>query len=239
MGRMLGILALPALAAAVIAYLLGSISFSIIFTRMFDNNADIRDLGSGNAGLTNVLRSVGIKAALFTLVFDFAKGGVSVCLGRFIFRQACAANGIPLYAAQYGAYLAGLACVLGHIYPLYFGFRGGKGILSTSAMLAFVDWRFFAVGLAVFAAVLAVSKIVSISSICGAASFPVSNFLFTYFSDYRGGDLPGGPVPLSYVWITTAISVVIAVILILKHRANIIRLKNGSESKLSIKRAKK
>ncbi len=225
---------LPALAVMAVAYLLGSISFSIIFTRAFDN-VDIRDLGSGNAGLTNVLRCVGGKAALFTLIFDFAKGGVSVCIGREIFRYVCAANGAPPYFAQYGAYLAGLACVLGHIYPLYFGFRGGKGILATSAMVAFIDWRFFAVAVAVFAVVLAVTKIVSISSICGAVSFPVSNFLFVYFDDYLAGHFPGGPIPLSYVWVTTVISAVTAAILILKHRSNIVRIMNGTESRLSVK----
>jgi acyl phosphate:glycerol-3-phosphate acyltransferase len=235
MTGMIGIFAVPALAVMAIAYLLGSISFSIIFTRMFDNHVDIRTMGSGNAGLTNVLRSVGAKAAACTLVCDFAKGGASVCIGKAIFQYVCTVHGVPVYAAQYGAYLAGLACILGHIYPIYFNFRGGKGILSTSAMLAFVDWRLFLAALSVFAVVLAISKIVSLSSICGALSFPVFNFLFSYFIDYRMGQSVYGAIPISYVWATTALSAVTAAILVMKHRSNICRLKNGTEKKFSVK----
>lgn len=229
---------LPALAICALSYLLGSISFSILFTRLFDNNADIRTLGSGNAGTTNVLRSVGAKAALCTLIFDFAKGAASVFLAKEIFRFACGLSGAPLYYVQYGAYLAGLACIIGHIYPLYFHFRGGKGVLAASAMLAFIDWRFFVVALAVFAAVLAVSKIVSLSSMIAAATFPVANFLFVYFVDYRGGSTPYGRVPLSYVWITTAFALVTAAILVVKHRSNIGRLLSGTEKTISVKKGR-
>ncbi|MCI1983000.1 MAG: glycerol-3-phosphate 1-O-acyltransferase PlsY [Oscillospiraceae bacterium] len=228
------IFAIPVLLVAVIAYLLGSISFSIIFTRMF-NHVDIRTLGSGNAGMTNVLRSVGVKAAILTMIFDFGKCGVAVCIGRAIIRSVCEGNNYPVYYAQYGAYLAGLACVLGHIYPLYFGFRGGKGILSTSAMVAFIDWRIFVVSVLTFVIVLALTKIVSASSISAAIAFTVSNFVFTYFFDYRLHSSPYGPVPISFVWITTGITLFMAMIIIWKHRANIIRLKNGTEQRLSVK----
>lgn len=227
---------LPALGVCAVSYLLGSISFSILFTRLFDNNADIRTLGSGNAGTTNVLRSVGVKAALCTLIFDFAKGAASVFLAKEIFRFACGLSGAPLYYVQYGAYLAGLACIIGHIYPLYFHFRGGKGVLAASAMLAFVDWRFFVVGMVVFAVVLAVSRIVSLSSILAAATFPVANFIFVYFVDYRGGSTPYGPVPLSYVWITTALAFTTAAILVVKHRSNIGRLMRGTEKTITVKK---
>lgn len=227
---------LPAILVCAAAYLLGSVSFSILFTRLFDHNTDIRTLGSGNAGLTNVLRSVGAKAAVFTLIFDFAKGAASIFLAKEIFRFVCDRSGAPLYFMQYGAYLAGLACIIGHIYPLYFHFRGGKGVLAASAMLAFIDWRFFAVAIAVFILVLAVSRIVSLSSILAASTFPVANFLFVYFSDYKRGSTPYGPVPLSYVWVTTALAFVTALILVLKHHANIGRLLNGTEKKLTVKK---
>lgn len=230
----LGIFAFPALAVAVVAYLLGSISFSIIFTRLFDNHTDIRDLGSGNAGLTNVLRSVGVKAAVFTLFFDFGKCAASVVIGKQIFQYVCSAHSMPAYYAQYGALLAGLACVVGHIYPLYFGFRGGKGILSTAGMLAFLDWRIFAVALSIFVILLAATKIVSIASICGAASVPISNFIFS-FLDYRSGHSWYGALPITYVWVTTITCFVFAAILICEHRENIKRLKNGTEKKLSVK----
>ncbi len=227
--------ALPALLTAVIAYLLGSVNSSIIFTRLF-NKQDIRSMGSGNAGLTNVLRSVGVKTAVFTLIFDCAKAGASVWIGRELFRYVCIRYSLPPYLAEYGAYLAGLLCVVGHIYPLYFGFRGGKGILSTGAMLAFIDWRVFLVSFAVFAVVVAVTRIVSISSILSAASLPVSSFCFVYFLEYKGGDSALGAVPLSYVWATTAVMLMLAVLLIWKHKANIVRLKNGTEKKFSVKR---
>lgn len=222
------------LAVAALSYLFGSISFSIIFTRLLDHNTDIRSLGSGNAGLTNVLRSVGVKAGILTLFFDFGKGALSVFLGREIFRFLSMQTGLPPYIQQYGAYIAGLCCVLGHIYPLYFQFKGGKGVLASAAMLAFIDWRFFLVGIALFAVVFLCTKIVSISSILGAVSFPISNFAFVYFGEYRGTSAYG-PVPISYVWITTLFAFIIAVLLVAKHHQNIRRLMNGTEKKFSIK----
>lgn len=224
--------AMPTLIVAVLSYLLGSISFSIIFTRRLYNNIDIRTLGSGNAGLTNVLRSVGVKAGILTLVFDFAKGAASVYAGRLIFQHFGALSGMPPYFAQYGAYLAGLCCMLGHIYPLYFGFRGGKGVLSSAAMLLLLDWRLFTVAIAIFVLVFALSQIVSLGSILAAASFPVSNFLFVYFQDY----VARASVPQSYVWTTTLFALMISSLLIWKHRENIKRLRNGTEKKLTVRR---
>ncbi|WP_411675974.1 glycerol-3-phosphate 1-O-acyltransferase PlsY [Caproicibacter sp.] len=225
-------IAAPALIVAVLSYLLGSISFSIIFTKRLCHNTDIRTLGSGNAGLTNVLRSVGVKAGILTLIFDFSKGAVSVYAGRAIFQYFSALSGIPPYFAQYGAYLAGLFCMIGHIYPVYFGFRGGKGVLSSAAMLLLLDWRLFSVAIVIFAFVFAFSRIVSLGSVLAAISFPIANFLFLYFQDYRAG--ANGAVPLSFVWITTLFALVISSLLIWKHRENIRRLKNGTEKKLTI-----
>jgi acyl phosphate:glycerol-3-phosphate acyltransferase len=226
---------LSVLTVAAVSYLLGSISFSILFTRLFDHNTDIRSLGSGNAGTTNVLRSVGVKAGVLTLLCDFSKGGVAVFAGREIFGTLCAQTGLPPYFQQYGAFLAGLFCVLGHIYPLYFQFKGGKGISATAAVLALVDWRVFLIGIGIFAIVFAFTKIVSISSILGSVSFPISNLLLTYFADYARGSSGYCSLPVSYVWITTAFAVLITFILVFKHRENIRRLRNGTEKKLTIK----
>ena len=234
MDNSMRIFALPALATAVIAYLIGSVSFSIIFTRIFDHDTDIRNLGSGNAGMTNVLRSVGARAATFTTICDFGKCAGAVVIGRLIFQSVCTANGLPSYYTQYGAFLAGFTCVLGHIYPLYFGFRGGKGILSTSALMLVLDWRIFVVAISVWAVTMVLTRIVSLASILAAASFPVSTFLFFYY-DYATGSSAFGTLPIAYVWITTAIAFCFAAILIWKHRENIRRLRNGTEKRITVK----
>ncbi|WMJ83340.1 glycerol-3-phosphate 1-O-acyltransferase PlsY [Oscillospiraceae bacterium LTW-04] len=217
------------------AYLIGSISFSILFTRIF-YDVDIRTLGSGNAGLTNVLRSVGWQAGVLTLLFDFLKGAASVIVGRVIFQYYCQQSGTPAYFQQYGVLIAGLMCVIGHVYPLYFHFKGGKGILTSAAVVAFFDWRVFSVVFIVFAVVFTVSKIVSLSSIIAAFSFPLAHCLILSFWDYRIGSSPYGTLPLSYLWITTALAAVFSSLLIYKHSANIERLKNRTEKKFTLKR---
>lgn len=229
---------LPSLIVAAAAYFLGSLSFSIIFTKLFDQNTDIRTLGSGNAGATNVLRSVGPKAALFTFIFDFAKGAVSVVIGRYVFLYVCTLVGAPDILSNYGAYLGGVICVIGHIFPVYFGFKGGKGVLTSAAMIALIDWRVFVTVISIFIIMLLITRIVSLSSIIAACSFPVATFLINYFVDYRSGLLPEGPLSFTYVLVTTAIALLMAVILTVKHKANIERLKNGTEKKISVHHGK-
>ena len=120
-----------ALLTALCGYLLGSISFAVIVSKtMFGQ--DVRDYGSGNAGMTNILRVYGKKPAAFTLIGDFLKGAVAVLLGRMIF-------GWLGVVGSDGAHLAGLCALLGHLYPLYFGFRGGKGILTAVGIIAVID----------------------------------------------------------------------------------------------------
>ncbi len=228
--------AIPSVLVAVVAYLLGSLSFSIIFTKLFDHDTDIRSLGSGNAGATNVLRSVGAKAAVFTFIFDFAKGAVSVIIGRYFFQYIGTLVGAPAVTMYYGAYIAGVFCVIGHIFPIYFGFKGGKGVLTSAAMIALIDWRVFIIVISVFIILLLITKIVSLSSIIAAAMFPVSTFIITFFIDYRGGGSAAGPVSLSYVLITTAIALLMAVILIVKHKTNIERIISGTEKKITVHR---
>ncbi len=225
--------ALPSVLVAVISYFLGSFSFSIIFTRLFENDTDIRQLGSGNAGVTNVLRSVGPKAAVFTFIFDFAKGALSVVIGRLIFAYFCNLSGAPIIAIQYGAFIAGVSCVIGHIFPVYFGFKGGKGVLTSAAMIALIDWRVFIIVISIFILLVLITKIVSLSSICAAAAFPITNFLIAFFIDFQRGN-PTGSVTMTYVLVTTAIALVLAVILITKHRSNIQRIMNGTEKKISV-----
>ena len=131
--------ALPVLAIMIVSYLLGSISFSIIFTKMFSKE-DIRTMGSGNAGTTNVLRSVGKRAAILTFVFDILKCVISVLLAKYILEYICAASNAPFYIVNYGIYLAGFCCSIGHMYPIFFKFKGGKGVVTVATMAALADY---------------------------------------------------------------------------------------------------
>ncbi len=222
--------------AAVISYLLGSVSFSILFTKLFDHQKDIRSMGSGNAGATNVLRSVGVKAAVCTFVFDFAKGVLSVFLGKLLFQYLAVPSAVGMVSEfeliQFGAYLSGFFCVMGHIYPLYFGFKGGKGVLTSWAIIALIDWRSFILVIVVFIVVFLISKIVSLSSICAAASYPICTLIFNLGIAYCWKH----EVTLFYVILTFVIGSLQAGILIWKHRSNIQRIRQGTEKKITIKK---
>lgn len=146
-------LILPLLLVAAAGYLLGSISFAIILTRVFAHE-DVRSHGSGNAGATNVLRVAGKKASALTFLCDFLKCALSVAIGYYALHFICLANGIDPVLARLGMYAAGFCCIIGHMYPLYFGFRGGKGVVTAAAMILLLDWRVFLICFAFFALVL-------------------------------------------------------------------------------------
>lgn len=220
----------PSLIVAVISYLLGSLSFSIIFTKFFEKK-DIRTMGSGNAGATNVLRSVGPKAAICTFIFDFLKGVASVLIGKLIFSMMLPSGVLLPEMVQYGTYIAGFSCVLGHMFPIYFGFRGGKGILTTAAIIALIDWRVFLVVIVVFLATFVISKIVSLSSILAAIMYPVGTFLINYFFEYKTGNMP-----FRFVLVTSVATLCMAAVIVIRHHGNISRILNGTEKKLSIKK---
>ena len=143
-------LILPLLLVAAAGYLLGSISFAIILTRVFAHE-DVRSHGSGNAGATNVLRVAGKKASALTFLCDFLKCALSVAIGYYALHFICLANGIDPVLARLGMYAAGFCCIIGHMYPLYFGFRGGKGVVTAAAMILLLDWRVFLICFAFFA----------------------------------------------------------------------------------------
>ncbi len=221
---------LAMLLTAVIGYSLGSISFAIIVTRIFSGK-DIRSFGSGNAGATNVLRSQGKLPALLTFVGDLAKSMLSVYLGGLLLRSLQLApiadsamlSYDPENLALIGSYLAGLCCVLGHIYPLFFGFRGGKGVMTILGMTLILDWRTALIALSVFILVVLLSRMVSLGSIIAGISLPIVTYLMRTFV-YR------------QQWPTVAFCVVamavITAIAIIKHRENIKRILAGTESKL-------
>lgn len=230
---------LVGLLAGVIAYLLGSISFSILFTKLFAHRQDIRSMGSGNAGTTNVLRSVGAKAAAFTFIFDFAKGILAVFIGRLLFTWMTTFTTIEGVGAgelvQYGAYIAGFCCAIGHIFPIFFGFKGGKGVLTSWAIIALIDWRAFVLVIIVFIIVFLCSKIVSLASICAGSSFPIFTLILNTY-DYIHQSSAAGSTTLFYVVFSVVIAALQAFILVYKHRANIQRLRAGEEKKITVKK---
>ena len=219
------------------SYLLGSISFAVIFTKVF-KGVDVRDFGSKNAGMTNVARVAGKKAAALTFICDVAKGAAAVILSRYIgiwvldrLAGTTVENSVD---PQFFAYLAGLFCVIGHIYPLFFGFRGGKGVASMLGILLFVDWRTALITLLVFIIVLVFSRIVSLSSLSAAVAYPIVTFLM-----YDGGE------KFKYVFLglnqhmlITLCALFYGLILFFTHRSNIVRLIHGEERKIGQKKDK-
>ena len=150
---------LALLLTAAAAYLLGSINSAIIVTRLFAKE-DIRSYGSGNAGATNVLRSQGKLPAILTTVGDLAKSFAAVLLGGFLLTNLSLGQpSVSSYLAPFmleenlrlvGQYLAGFFCIIGHLFPLYFGFRGGKGVLTTLGMMLILDWKVALLSLLMF-----------------------------------------------------------------------------------------
>lgn len=218
------------LLSVIIGYLLGSISFSIIFTKHFEHK-DIRDLGSGNAGFTNVLRSAGVLPSVLTFIFDLLKCGLSIYLANITFCLFFGSSDSNFIAMQANAYLAGLACVLGHIYPCFFKLKGGKGVITVAASALFTDWRIFLLCISVFLIALCFSKIVSLSSIIAGICLPIIAFTVKFFLDY----LPSKSLNLSYVFLSVAFYILVSSLVIFKHKDNIKRLRLGQEKTIKVK----
>lgn len=204
--------------SAVISYLLGSCNSSIIVVRLLKHE-DVREHGSKNAGLTNTLRCYGKFPALLTLIGDLGKGIVSVLLSILVFRIII---GEGNFNSQTVGYISGIFAILGHIFPIYYGFRGGKGVLVSSSILLVIDPLTFAIIIPFFAVVLLISKYVSVASISAAVFYPVLTFLLHYFVQHE---------PLNICIVHTALVAVTGILLIYMHRTNIQRLRNGTENK--------
>ena len=183
-------------------YLLGSISTGVVLSKLFANT-DIRSQGSGNAGTTNMLRVLGRKMALFTFIGDMLKGIIAVFIGKW------------LVGGELGGLLGVVGAVLGHYYPLYFGFKGGKGIATSFGSLLFVFPIQALLAFAVFLILVALTHYVSVGSVAAAVTLPLL-IVITRFQE---------PV----LWIIT---VCIGASVIWRHRANIKRLMNHTENKL-------
>lgn len=225
------------LIVAISGYLLGSINFAVIITKKVMKNADIRKMGSGNAGFTNVLRSVGKGPAIFTIVFDFIKGLLAALIGWFVFYTvALNSQSLLLEYATYGKYIGGFFCILGHMYPIYFNFKGGKGVVTAAALVLVQDWRVFLLVIGTFAIVFFITRIISASVLVCAVLYGVYTFLLAYFVDYKPSLLTNDPRTLFYVVAVTCFSFGIGLLVIIKHKDNIKRLINGEEKKITAKK---
>lgn len=221
-------LILAILISAVLSYLLGSFNSSILVVRLLKHQ-DIREFGSHNAGLTNTLRCFGKGCAVLTLVGDLAKGIVAVLLSKGI----CELLGTGLTAqndVHFIGYIAGIFAILGHVFPIYYHFKGGKGVLVGVSVFLGIDWKVFLCLIVIFAVVLAISKYVSLGSIIAAACCPVVTFLFQFWQR--------GNLPMWYLWLNTGLAALMGAWVIYMHRTNIQRLKAGNENKFSFRSKK-
>ncbi len=196
------------LLAFIIAYLLGSINSAILVGRLW-KNIDIREYGSGNAGFTNILRTLGKLAAAVVLMFDVLKGVVAILIGSNI-------------AGTMGGLVAGIAAVLGHNFPVYFGFKGGKGVLTSIAVATFINWKIGLLIIVIALTIMIATRYVSLGSLIGATLYP----FLVYFIDGRG---------IEYI----IFAIFISALAIYRHKANIGRLLSGTESKVGEKGSKK
>ena len=206
--------ALGTLIVAVFSYLLGSISFAIIVSRIYAKD-DVRDHGSGNAGMTNILRTYGKGPAVFTALGDFCKGLLAVILARVLF-------GRMNIAFVDAGYIAGLFVILGHLFPVYFGFRGGKGVMTALGIIFIVNPLVFLIIAGIFVPLVFITRIVSLGSVLGAIAFP---FVTWGMQVWRGR-------PALYDSVCAA---AIGAIVLIMHRENIKRLLSGTERKFGKK----
>lgn len=235
------------IAIAVAAYLIGSVNFSILLSRAVSGE-DIRKSGSGNAGATNMLRTHGKKMAIITLLLDIAKGIAAVLIAWFAanlmkdtvqtwlsvttragvdpFDQVEAMTFDPVTFTYTAKYLAAVAVVVGHNFPIFFGFKGGKGVATSLGVVMLLDWRIGLIVTVIAVAVIVVTRYVSLGSIVGGALFIILELV---------NILMGWKCSIAqviYVFI-------LGLLIIGRHHENITRLIQGTENKLSFGKKKK
>ncbi len=202
---------------AVIAYLIGSINFSVILSKKIAG-FDVRQKGSGNAGTTNMLRSVGKGAAGVTLICDVLKGVIAIGIAYVISLIAKETSGATL------AQIAGIAVILGHTFPVFFEFKGGKGVATSLGVLLCINWQLGLLCLVFALVIMAVTRMVSAGSCTAAILYPVLT-LFGVGEKYF-------IIQGSYL----IFSIILAAIVLFNHRSNIKRILEGKENKLSFKK---
>lgn len=202
---------------AIIAYLLGSISFSVIISKKMAG-FDVREKGSGNAGSTNVLRTVGKKAAVLTLICDCLKGVLAILIAYI------AGNIVKDIDKSLLVQLAGIFVVIGHTFPVFFKFKGGKGVATSLGVLLMVNWQIGLICLVFALVLMALTRFVSLGSVAAAVLFPVLTvFIRTNYL-----------VPGNYI----IFGIILAAFVIFNHRENVKKLLEGKENKLSFKSTK-
>ena len=201
-----GIYLLSWLILLLLGYFLGCLNGSVMVSHFIIRD-DVRQHGSGNAGLTNFYRTYGAKYALGVILFDMGKTVVACLLGGAMFNHLFGDWAL-------GVLLGGLGCELGHMFPVFFGFKGGKGILSGGTLVWLLNWRVALIAWGLFAALWLLTRYVSLGSVCAAVSMPISTFFFCGHS-------------LLY----TVLGAIIAALVVWCHRDNIRRLLKGQERK--------
>ena len=202
-------LAIAAIACSIISYLLGSINCGVILSKE-KYGRDIREQGSGNAGATNMLRTYGKKAAIFTFLGDVLKSAIASIVGR-------------LFLGYLGAFVAGFFCIVGHAYPIFFKFKGGKGVVAISTMCLLTNPGVFLIMLVIFVLILVGFKMVSLASVMIMVIYP--------FVLYNVGYMRPG--------LHVAIGALGCLLVIYLHRENIVRIYTHKESKISFGKKKK
>jgi len=200
---------------AIVAYAIGSINFAVLFSRKFAG-FDVREKGSKNAGTTNVLRTVGKKVAALTLFCDILKGVIAILAAIFAKNMW---EGIDINNLKY---VAGFMVILGHTFPIFFEFRGGKGVATSIGVLLMLNWKIGLICLIFGISIIAITKMVSLGSMLAALLFPILAIFIHEGITFFG----------------IIVSCLIAVLVIFNHRANIKRIKEGKENKLSFKNTK-
>lgn len=197
-----------------IAYAIGSINFSVLVSRKMAG-FDVREKGSGNAGSTNVLRTVGKKAAIITLVCDILKGIVAVLVAILVGKIAKECS--PAILVE----IAALAVVLGHTFPIFFEFRGGKGVATSLGLVLLINWKIGLICLLFALCLMAITRMVSLGSISAAVLFAVLTLFIrdSYIVEYEGSFIIFG--------------ILLAAFVVFNHRSNLKRIISGTENKLS------
>ena len=204
---------LTLVAVAIVSYLIGGINCSILISKLL--KSDVRNSGSGNAGATNMVRAFGPAIGVITMLGDFLKTLIPLVATRILFKDEAYWQAMVAFS--------GFFCSMGHAFPIYFGFRGGKAVTVVGMVFLVVDWRCFAIGITVFILTVALTKFVSLGSILAGFSGPITMFIITSNN-------------FANRWFVSICLLALAVMVLILHRENVKRLIKGTERKFKFKK---